>query len=109
VEPDHRWVQHRVHPGEGLGTCAPAPRTIQGDDALHMLRQGQFKGGIKGDVLAQHRVINQRFGGATSRALAQPLRMVPSVFATLLPVMYASNVFQSIGLAPSTCSAFSWR
>jgi hypothetical protein len=44
-----------------------------------MLRQGQFKGGIKGDVLAQHRVINQRFGGAASRALAQPLRMVPSV------------------------------
>lgn len=83
VEPDHRWVQHRVHPGGGLGTCAPAPRTIQGEDALHMLRQGQFKGGIKGDVLAQHRVINQRFGGAASRALAQPLRMVPSVFATL--------------------------
>src|SRR6266404_1849765 len=23
--------------------------------------------------------------------------------------MYASNVFQSIGLAPSTCSAFNWR
>jgi transposase, IS6 family len=83
VEPDHRWVPHRVRPGEGLGACAPAPRTIQGDEARHMLRQGQCKGGIKGAVLAQHRVINQRFGGAASRALAPPLRMVPSVFATL--------------------------
>ena len=79
VEPDHRWVQHRGPPGGGLGACAPAPRTIQGDEARPMLRQGQFKGGIQGDVLAQHRVINQRFGGAASRALAQPLRMVPSV------------------------------
>jgi hypothetical protein len=83
VEPDHRWVQHRGHPGGGLGAFAPAPRTIQGDEARHMLRQGQCEGGIKGAVLAQHRVINQRFGGAASRALAQPLLMVPVGFATL--------------------------
>jgi hypothetical protein len=29
---------------------------------MHMLRKGQFEGVIKGDVLAQNRVINQLFG-----------------------------------------------
>jgi transposase, IS6 family len=62
VEQDHRFVKRRVNPGSGFGAFATAQRTIQGDEAMHRLRKGQLKGGAKGDVLAQTRVINQLFG-----------------------------------------------
>ena len=62
VEQDHRFVKHRVNPGLGFGAFDTAQRTIQGYEAMHMLRKGQFEGVIKGDVLAQNRVINQLFG-----------------------------------------------
>ena len=55
-------MKRRVNPGLGFGTFATAQRTIQGYEAMHMLRKGQIEGIAKGDVLAQNRVINQLFG-----------------------------------------------
>jgi hypothetical protein len=52
-------------PARGWGLGLPtAQRTIEGNEAMHMLRKGQLEGGAKGDVLAQNRVINQLFGVA---------------------------------------------
>jgi transposase, IS6 family len=62
VEQDHRFIKRRVNPGLGFGAFHTAQRTIQGYEAMHMLRKGQLKGLAKGDVLAQNRVINQLFG-----------------------------------------------
>jgi transposase, IS6 family len=62
VEQDHRFVKRRVNPGLGFGAFATAQRTIQGYEAMHMLRKGQIEGLAKGDVLTQNRVINQLFG-----------------------------------------------
>jgi transposase, IS6 family len=62
VEQDHRLVKRRVNHGLGFGAFHTAQRTIQGDEAIHMLRKGQIKGVAKRDVLAQNRVINQMFG-----------------------------------------------
>jgi len=62
VEQDHRFVKRRVNPGLGFGAFDTAQRTIQCDEAMHMLRKGQYHGLVKGDVLAQNRVINQLFG-----------------------------------------------
>jgi transposase, IS6 family len=62
VEQDHRFVKRRVNPGLGFGAFDTAQRTIQGYEAMHMLRKGQHDGLIKGDVLAQNWVINQLFG-----------------------------------------------
>jgi IS6 family transposase len=64
LEQDHRFVKRRVNPGLGFGAFATAQRTIQGYEAMHRLHKGQLKGGTKGDVLAQNRVINQLFGVA---------------------------------------------
>jgi IS6 family transposase len=64
VEQDHRIVKRRVDPGLGFGAFATAQRTLQGYEALHMIRKGQLEGIAKGDVLAQNRVINQLFGVA---------------------------------------------
>lgn len=62
MEQDHRFVKRRVNPGLGFGAFHTAQRTIQGYEAIHMLRKGQIEGMAKRDVLAQNRVINQLFG-----------------------------------------------
>jgi transposase, IS6 family len=54
IEPDHRLVKRRVHPGLGLGAFATAQRTIQGYEAPHMLRKGQLGRRAKQDGLAQN-------------------------------------------------------
>jgi IS6 family transposase len=61
-EQDHRFSKRRVNPGLGFGTFATAQQTIQGYEAMPMLRKGQFEGIAKGDILAQNQVINQLFG-----------------------------------------------
>ena len=62
IEQDHRFVKRYVNPGLAFGAFPTAPRTIQGYEAMHMLRKGQIEGLAKRDVLAQNRVINQLFG-----------------------------------------------
>jgi transposase, IS6 family len=62
VEQDHRFIKRRVNPGLGFSAFSTAQRTIQGYEAMHMLRKGQLEGIAKGNVLAQNRVINQLFG-----------------------------------------------
>jgi transposase, IS6 family len=51
-----------VNPGLGFGGFQTAQRTIQGYEAIHMLRKGQIEGLAKRDILAQNHVINQMFG-----------------------------------------------
>ena len=75
-------MKRRVNPGLGVGAFSPAERTIQGYEALPMLRKGQIEGLAKGAVRTQNRVMNQMFGLAASRVLAQPLLTRHSVFAT---------------------------
>ena len=62
IEQDHRGVKRRVNAGLGFGAFHTVQQTIQGYEAMHMLRKGQLDGIAKGDVLAQNRVINQMFG-----------------------------------------------
>jgi IS6 family transposase len=69
IEQDHRLVKRRVNPGLGCGAVATAQRTIQGYEAMPMLRKGQIEGMAKGEVLAQNRIINQLFALAASREL----------------------------------------
>ena len=42
VEQEHRFVKRRVNPGLGFEAFATAQRTIQGYEAMHMLRKGQI-------------------------------------------------------------------
>jgi IS6 family transposase len=62
VEQDHRFLKRRVNPGLGCGAFEPAPRPSQGYEAIHMLRQGQCARGTKGEILAQHRLIDRLCG-----------------------------------------------
>jgi transposase, IS6 family len=62
VEQDHRFLKRRVNPGLGFGSFWTACQTLQGYEAMHMLRKGQIDGIAKTDVLTQNRVINHMFG-----------------------------------------------
>jgi len=62
VEQDHRFVKRQVKPGLGFGSFPTAWRTLQGYEAMHMIRKGQLHGPSKGDVLAQNRIMAQMFG-----------------------------------------------
>ena len=50
IEQDHRFVKRRVNPGLGFGAFSTAQRTLQGYEAIHMVRKGQLPGASHGSV-----------------------------------------------------------
>jgi IS6 family transposase len=53
IEQDHRYIKRLTKPGMGFFSCGTAERTLQGYEAMNMIRKGQVKGGGKGDILGQ--------------------------------------------------------
>ncbi len=66
VEQDHRSIKRRVNASLGFRSFAGAQRTIQGYEAMHMIRKGQVRWLSKGDIAAQVRVIKVIFGLAAA-------------------------------------------
>ena len=62
IEQDHRAVKRRVNAKQGFRSFDGAWRTIQGYEAMHMIRKGQVRWLPKGDVAGQVLFINQTFG-----------------------------------------------
>ena len=44
VEQDHRFIKRLVKPGMGFWSFETAWRTLQGYEAMHMIRKGQMQG-----------------------------------------------------------------
>jgi transposase, IS6 family len=64
VEQDHRFIKRLVKPGMGFFSFEPAWRTLQGYEAMHMIRKGQMQGVNKGDCSSQATFIAELFGVA---------------------------------------------
>jgi transposase, IS6 family len=64
VEQDHRAIKRRVNASLGFRSLDGAQRTIQGYEAMHMIRKGQVRWLSKGDIAAQVRFIQVIFGVA---------------------------------------------
>jgi transposase-like protein len=62
IEQDHRAIKKRVNSKQGFRAFAAARRTIQGYDAMHMLRKGQVRWLAATDVEGQLRFIHRLFG-----------------------------------------------
>ena len=62
VEQDHRVSKKRVWLARGYQSLTTAWRTIQGIEAVHMIRKGRAKWVGKGDPLAQLQFIEELFG-----------------------------------------------
>ena len=64
VEQDHRFIKRLIKLGMGFFSFETAWRTLQGYEAMNMLRKGQMRGIDKGDSLKRAAFIASLFGGA---------------------------------------------
>jgi transposase-like protein len=62
IEQDHRAIKKRVNAKQGFRAFGAARRTIEGYEAMHMLRKGQVRWVAANDVRAQVRFIHLLFG-----------------------------------------------
>ena len=62
VEQDHRAIKRRVNASQGFRSFQGARRTIQGYEAVHMIRKGQVRWLPKGDVLGLLLFLNEILG-----------------------------------------------
>jgi IS6 family transposase len=62
IEQDHRFIKRLVKPGMGFFSVETAGRTLQGYEAMHMIRKGQMQGVNKGDITGQVTFIASLFG-----------------------------------------------
>ena len=62
VEQDHRAIKRRINAKLGFRSFDGAWRTIQGYEAIHMIRKGQVRWLPKGDVVEQVQFINATLG-----------------------------------------------
>jgi transposase, IS6 family len=65
LEQDHRAIKRRVNAKQGFREFQAARRTIQGYEAINMIRKGQIRWLSGGEVLRQIRFIKKLFGLAT--------------------------------------------
>ena len=61
LEPDHRAIKRRVKAKQGVRAFSAARRTIQGDEARHMIRKGQARRVNGSAVRQQIQFINTLF------------------------------------------------
>jgi transposase-like protein len=61
LEQDHRAIKRRVNAKQGFREFQAAQRTIQGYEAMNMLRKGQVRGVSGTDVRCQVQFINELF------------------------------------------------
>ena len=64
IEQDHRFIKRLVKPGMGFFSFETAWRTLQGYEAVNMMRKGQMQGVSKGDSVRQAAFIAELFGVA---------------------------------------------
>jgi IS6 family transposase len=64
IEQDHRFIKRLTKPGMGFYSFETASKTLQGYEAMNMIRKGQVQGVRKGDILAQVQFLHQAFGVA---------------------------------------------
>lgn len=64
IEQDHRGIKRLTKPGMGFFSFETAWRTLQGYEAMNMIRKGQVRGGDKADILGQIAFVADLFGAA---------------------------------------------
>jgi transposase, IS6 family len=62
VEQDHRFIKKRIAAALWFRSISGALNTLQGFEAMHMIRKGQIRWLAKGDILGQVRFVDRLFG-----------------------------------------------
>jgi transposase, IS6 family len=64
IEQDHRFIKKRIVASLGFRSAEGAWRTIEGYEAMHLIRKGQIRWLPKGDVIGQRQFIHTLSGVA---------------------------------------------
>ena len=64
IEQDYGFIKKRITASLGFRTVEGAWRTIEGYEAMHVIRKGQVWWLAKGDIMGQRRFIHTLFGMA---------------------------------------------
>jgi transposase, IS6 family len=64
IEQDHRFTKKRIVASQWFRSVQGAVNTIQGYEAMHMIRKGQIRWLQKGDIAGQVRFVNRVSGQA---------------------------------------------
>ena len=62
IEQDHRFITKRIAASLWFRSAEGASRTIDGYEAMHLIRKGQIRWLPKCDVVGQRRLIHNLFG-----------------------------------------------
>ena len=62
IEQDHRFIKKRIAASLWFRSADGALRTIDGYEAMHLIRKGQIRWLPKGDVIGQRQFIHTLFG-----------------------------------------------
>jgi transposase, IS6 family len=62
IEQDHRFIKKRITASLGFRSAEGAWRTIEGYEAMHLIRKGQIRWLAKGDVVGQRQFIHALIG-----------------------------------------------
>jgi IS6 family transposase len=62
IEQDHRFIKKRIAASLWFRSAEGAMRTIDGYEAMHLIRKGQIRWLSKGDVVGQRGFIHTLFG-----------------------------------------------
>jgi IS6 family transposase len=62
IEQDHRFIKMQIAASLGFRSVEGAWRTIDGYEAMHLIRKGQIRWLPKGDVVGQRQFIHDLFG-----------------------------------------------
>ena len=62
IEQGHRFIKKRIAASLWFRSAEGASRTIDGYEAMHLIRKGQIRWLPKGDVVGQRRFIHTLFG-----------------------------------------------
>ncbi|MGA2135739.1 MAG: DDE-type integrase/transposase/recombinase, partial [Bryobacteraceae bacterium] len=64
IEQDHRFIKKRIAASLGFRSIEAAWRTIEGYEAMHVIRKGRVRWVAKGDAVGQREFIHVLFGVA---------------------------------------------
>jgi transposase, IS6 family len=64
IEQDHSFIKKRIAASLGFRSMGAAWRTIEGYEAMHVIRKGQVRWLAKGDAVGQCQFIHTLFGVA---------------------------------------------
>ena len=89
IEQDHRFIKKKVRASQCFKTFHTAERTLEGIEAMNMVRKGQVKRLAGSDARGQAKSVESLFGVAAWREALEELSRLRMIFAT-----HPSHVYQ---------------